>query len=230
MKLLRETIRRLILESACDSINDKVAAAINQIVIQKCIIKIENDGDDMFIAIIGQDGSNFEAIIELGDTWAGPISSENAPCHGAWIVLWSSVNSLDGRGKGVGALLYDIAIETAGSRGLTSDRDSVSDDAFPMWNYYYNNPSIYDKKLIDPLNPNTGEGRWTDDPNDDCVSRSWIKAPEKLARSARSAFLNDEFMEEHKEEYMKNPLNYVYTKIDQSQPTMRCLKEMELMK
>ena len=229
MKLLRETIRSLILESACDPINDKVAAGINEIAIQKCTIRIENDGDDMFIAILGL-GNSTKAIIELGDTWAGPVSSEDAPCHGAWIVLWSTVNGLDGRGKGVGALLYDVAIETAASRGLTSDRDSVSDDAFPMWNYYYNNSSIYDKRLIDPLNLNTGEGRWTDDPNDDCVSRSWIKTPENLARSTRSAFLNDEFMEEHKEEYVNNPLNYVYTKKDQSQPTIQCLKEMELMK
>lgn len=227
MNLLRETIRRLILESACDTVNDKVSAGINEIAIQKCTIQIENDGDDMFIAILGL-GNSAKAIIELGDTWAGPTSSEDAPCHGAWIVLWSSVNGLDGRGKGVGALLYDIAIETAASRGLTSDRDSVSDDAFPMWNYYYNNPGIYDKKLIDPLNPNTGEGRWTDDPNDDCVSRSWIKAPKRLARTPRHAEMNDEFMEEHKEEYLNNPLNYVYYKKDQSQPTIGCLKERGL--
>ena len=230
MKLLRETIRKLILESACDDLNGKVSAGIKEIAVQKCTVKIENDGDDMFIAILGLGGSS-KAIIELADKWA-PMSEdpESAPCHGAWIVLWSSVNELEGRGKGVGALLYDIAIETAGSRGLTSDRDSVSAEAFPMWNYYYNNPAIYDKKLIDPLDPNTGEGRWTDDPNDDCVSRSWMKAPEKLTRSPEASSMNDGFMEEHKEEYMVNPLNYVYIKKDQSLPTIQCLAEKGLMK
>ena len=227
MKLLRETIRRLILESACDPINDKIAAGIEEIRHQRCTIKITDDEDGAYIEIFRRNQSQM-AIIELGGhIWS---QEQGALCHDAWIVQWSTVNGQSQKGKGIGALLYDVAIEFAGENGLASDRDSVSDWAFPMWNYYYSNPAVYNKKLIDPLDPNTGEGRWTDDPNDDCVSRSWMKQPLRLIRDTRSAFMNNEFMEKHKDRYVNNPLNYVYTKKDQSQPTMRCLREMELLK
>ena len=226
MKLLRKTIRRIILqESACDPINDKVSAGIEEVRRQRCTIEISDDPPYTNVMILRPNRGS-AGIIELD----GEADSSRGNCHGAWIVAWSSIEGLNQKGKGMGALLYDVAIEIAGGNGLASDRDSVSDWAFPMWNYYYTNPAIYDKEFIDPLNLNTGEGRWTDNPDDDCISRSWMKEPERLVRDTRSAFMNDEFMEEHKEEYLNNPLNYVYTKKDQSQPTIKCLKEMELMK
>ena len=225
MKLLRETIRKLILESACDSVNDKIAAGIEEVRRQNCTIQISEDGDLTSVQILYSDGS-LAGIIELD----GELGTSQGNCHEAWIVQWSHLAGLHQKGLGKGALLYDVAIEYTGPDGLAADRDSVSDWAFPMWNYYYSNPSVYDKKLLDPLNQNTGEGRWTDDTSDDCVSKSWMKQPLRLVKDTSSAFLNDEFMEKHKDHYMNNPLNYVYTKKDQSQPTTQCLKEMELMK
>jgi hypothetical protein len=52
--------------------------------------------------------------------------------------------------KGYGPLLYDIAMETVTKHGcmLVSDRKIVSDDAFKVWKYYYENrPDIRKQEL-----------------------------------------------------------------------------------
>ena len=113
------------------------------------------------------------------------------------------------RNSGFGALIYDIAIELAGKRGLASDRSIVSGDAVGMWEYFYSSDD-YDKKPFD-----NEDGDFTpDDPSDDCESDSYLK--------------HGGYWDDDKEEFQSHPLNNVYYKKDQSQPTINCLKEKSL--
>jgi 5'(3')-deoxyribonucleotidase len=71
-------------------------------------------------------------------------------CLNAFIVTDS------GATKGFGPLLYDIAIEVAGNKGVSPDRVSVSKSASAVWEYYYNNrPDITKTPLDDRDNPKT---------------------------------------------------------------------------
>jgi 5'(3')-deoxyribonucleotidase len=61
-----------------------------------------------------------------------------------------------GASQGFGPLLYDIAIEIAGDKGVSPDRVSVSKSASAVWEYYFNNrPDITKKPLDDRDDPKT---------------------------------------------------------------------------
>lgn len=64
-------------------------------------------------------------------------------CLGAYIIYQSKA------AKGFGPLLYDLALEIAGTRGVTADRGSVSTDASNVWKYYYEKRSDVTKKPLD---------------------------------------------------------------------------------
>ena len=70
----------------------------------------------------------------------------NKKCLGAYIIAYSEAKS------GFGPLLYDIALEHAGKLGVTPDRESVSEDASNVWEYYYTKRGDVQKK---PVNPET---------------------------------------------------------------------------
>jgi len=84
-----------------------------------------------------------------------------------------------GTKTGWGPLLYDVAMEwaTAQGGGLTSDRGSVSRDAYRVWNYYLRNRPDVEAAELDILN--RGYEKITpDDESDDCeqiVSISWAR-------------------------------------------------------
>jgi len=89
----------------------------------------------------GYDISNFGYKGPVGSIIVTPLmpnSSGKDP--DAYEILGVDV---DPGSKGSGPLFYDIALEIASmySRGLTSDRQSVSDEALPVWEKYYNNRS-----------------------------------------------------------------------------------------
>ena len=52
------------------------------------------------------------------------------PCDGALVVRRAFVTG------GFGPMLYDLAMEAAGNRGLTMDRDTLTGEAFRVWEYY----------------------------------------------------------------------------------------------
>ena len=62
---------------------------------------------------------------------------------------------------GYGPITYEIAIEylSLQGEGLTSDREAVSNHAYNLWKYYYNNRSDVQKRLIDFDENSTGYGR-----------------------------------------------------------------------
>ena len=78
-------------------------------------------------------------------------------CGGAWMVQDVEAAS------GWGPLLYDIAMELAGSNGLTADRDSLTNSAYQVWLYYKSSRSDVVKRQLDDLS-NT----LTPDEEDNC--------------------------------------------------------------
>lgn len=105
------------------------------------------------------------------------------PCLGAYEVQnsWTEL-------KGLGPLLYDIALELAGSSGLMSDRREVSEDARKIWRYYLT--SRPDIKWVQLDN-----GTRNDDPEDDCKNSSagtaWVESPlSKVYYKTGTPFLN----------------------------------------
>ena len=83
---------------------------------------------------------------ELGDTVYARVS---------WSERW--------RSSGWGPLLYDVAIEVAGARGLTADRESLSQDAYDVWLYYMNSRPDVQKIQLDTL-----DNELTPDDADNC--------------------------------------------------------------
>lgn len=84
-------------------------------------------------------------------------------CLGAY-----EVNISDARIRGLGPLLYDIAMELAGPAGLMSDRKIVSPDAKRVWQYYHDNRSDVHHQQLD-----SKPGTITPDiEEDDCIQRS----------------------------------------------------------
>jgi len=81
--------------------------------------------------------------------------------------------------SGWGPLLYDVAMEWASKNGsgLTSDRGSVSKDAYNVWNYYLRNRPDVEATQLDIRN--SGYEKITpDDESDDCeqaISVSWAR-------------------------------------------------------
>ena len=93
------------------------------------------------------------------------------PCLGAYEVQqsWSEV-------RGLGPLIYDVALELAGSSGLMSDRREVSEDARKIWNYYLERRSDVKSVQLDNLRIPTNEIF-----EDDCLQSSsgmaWQESP-----------------------------------------------------
>ena len=89
-------------------------------------------------------------------------------CNDSYIVHHSKILDLyRGRigGTGVGALLYDVALELAGKSGISPDRYSISPDSFQMYDYFYKTPSEYEKKYLDSFAE-------TEPTEDDCAGES----------------------------------------------------------
>jgi hypothetical protein len=92
-------------------------------------------------------------------------------CLGAFEVQnsWSDV-------KGLGPLLYDIALELAGPSGVMSDRREVSADARRIWDYFLTKrPDVLSVPLDNIRSPNNS------DFSDDCLQSSagiaWEESP-----------------------------------------------------
>jgi hypothetical protein len=100
----------------------------------------------------------------------------NGSCAGAWIVAYSFSGSM----KGLGPLLYDIAIEVAGAlepsgAGLASDRYQVSDDALSVWGYYNKvRKGEFEITQLDSLDDELTPGK----PDDNCAQVSSSEAAE----------------------------------------------------
>jgi hypothetical protein len=166
MKLLIETIRRLILEGmhTPSLLPDDVV-----------IVAEQEYSDSYWISYQIRDDVEPENIEEFGyrdritDKNGNPLwghvkierieTGKYGNCDGAWKI--GVAKAADGWGP----LLYDCAIELATRLvgGLIPDRLSVSGEANAVWDYYMNNRTDVQKKQLDNLQDTFENG-----PADDC--------------------------------------------------------------
>ena len=207
MNLLRETIQKIILqEHACEGINKTLWSGIQE---------MERLGLTMISIYSPEEyDSGLAKQIEIGvyddlgrqvAYWFGTSRYGGNDCLDAF--QCTNTDALDLRGTGIGALLYDVACELTGERGVSADRNEVSPSAWRMWVYMTLNDQTYDIKGSYDY-----DGKQTpDDPSDDCMSRSW-----------------EDYVERWDDTPNSHPLNYVFVKKDKSRPTLACLEERGL--
>ena len=155
---------------------------------------------------------NFNSIGKIQITYFSERSPEK-PCYGAYeITGYSRMKQTDN----LGPLLYDIAIELSGKRGLMSDRSSVSAAAQDMWEkYLLMRDDVKRKQMDDHV------FGWTDNPDDDCELYTSTKRYSKTGRSI-GADPNNEYKDWVQGE-MTSPLSKVYYK--EGTPVMDRLKD-----
>ena len=200
MSLLRETVRRILLqESDIKDLNPTLQAGIREL--ERLGLHIRSwwrpeDYDNGTANSI-----NLAVFDDLGQQrayWIGEFQVDGE-CLEAYQCTNTNAHQL--RGTGVGALLYDVACELTGTRGLSSDRRTVSKSAWKMWKYMWKNEQTYKRVGVYDW-----DGEQTpNDPSDDCFGDSW---------------------EDHDYGWRpdEHPLNLVYIKKDQTRPTLRCLE------
>ena len=186
MNILREYIRELLLTESIDS---KILGQLNKL--------IEMDG---FISMqkIGGNKLTVEALVFSRPMWKHGVgyvyalhSGEAGPCNNALII---GGPTMEGEGTtaqhGLGPLLYDILMEATyfiGKDGLGPDYESVSSDAYAVWDYYLSNrPDIMVKQRDITQDPRTP------DPNDDCTEDRGYRAVAKRFPGGVKAALGGE--------------------------------------
>lgn len=147
-------------------------------------------------------------VFEPGGRQVGAITAGNStnaadrPCEGAWQV--------DGVGvevRGLGPLLYDLMIDLVQPHPLMSDRESVTDSAQRVWDYYRDR-----RPDIDPLPLDDVEDPRTPPVKDDCdqISAKWWAEQE----------LDDE------DEWPRSSLSNAYKRKDVGTPVLDELQAM----
>jgi len=140
-----KNLRKLISEILKEQTSLKEAAYTPENFPPDVVIKVYNKNGSWLIqpVVIFNDGKTKEA----GALYFSP-NVTFGPCHDAFEVTGSSSKI-----KGLGPLLYDIAIDISShlGGGLMSDRDSVSPDAKRVWSFIEKNRSDIIKKQLDNL-------------------------------------------------------------------------------
>ncbi len=190
MKLLRSTIQRIILEEVCAGASAKIQQGLDEIEKRNLKIKakIFSDGYDIELLFVWPNGSiNVVGQFEVARSTLCP----------AYITMFTDLD-VDLQGTGIGAVMYDVAIEIATSLDgyLTCDRNGVSNDAKPMWRYY-DASDDYEELQMD-----TRDGYFTpNDPDDDCI--------QAIFHRDTGTFPEDPTF---KEEFMASPFTKAYRK------------------
>lgn len=147
-----------------------------------------------------------------GTLFISPTEDEyDGKCLGAYMINWSDAD------QGWGPMLYDIAIEYASKNGggLISDRASLSDEAFNVWDYYMKKRADVDRAQLDDL-----KGTLT--PNfkmDDCrqaitfdkLGYDQYDGGDIYQTYSQWDLLNDK-PEKYKRELLDSPISKVYVK------------------
>mgnify|MGYP001048209810 FL=1 len=120
-----------------------------------------------------------QRLLSLGYVVIGRSQDDDGKCLDAWSVYGSQAK----QNKGLGPLLYEIALEWSSQNGggLMADRSMVSDEALSVWDKYYRTrPEIRAKQLdvdLDRTDPHYDDGDievadlkqlTPDKPDDDC--------------------------------------------------------------
>ena len=191
MSLLREYIRELLTEAAMGPADLP---------------------DDVFVTIEEKDGYEVYFSDESGKRITGKtsplygyVAMDQAHrgrglghCLGAFMVVGSEAT------HGWGPMLYDVIIELAGSNGVMPDRQSLSKEAYNIWQYYMNSrPDVVKKQLDDERNT------LTPDEEDNCDMDTAIQ---RSGLTTKDLF-SSEWSDEDTAELLKDsPIMKVYTK------------------
>ena len=215
MKLLRETIRRLILEGLNFGKMGNLALykgrfrgdalyVLFDIALIDELKELTGLKDKKYSErkIVGQ-SKNIYAMLKVDHDrhWSGD-------CNAASMV------SLARAKDGWGPTMYDIVMGLYPD-GLMADRDSVSEDAFPVWDYYYKNRSqpemIGGRQFpgseggdIEKIPLDHHEYKWTKGEDDDC------------APGSDGDYLGDtgwrEYYSDEREDFLEDPLSWSYNR------------------
>jgi hypothetical protein len=153
---LRQIIQEELLREAMFTSRDLVMSGIN--------LELRVDAGMGVIQIEARKGP-----WQVGHLEAFQVSNRRSPCYGAY-----EIKSVRAQTKGLGPLMYEIAMEAASAvgGGLISDRMHVSSDALRVWTKYKNGRPDVDKLPMDDF-----RRPQTPDPDDDCdVSLPWGEA------------------------------------------------------
>ena len=175
MKLLRQTIRKLILQEGMkmpEQLPDVVGVVIDYSlspIVNIYYAELDKNGN-----IVTKSPTYPWGRVELS---LGTQRYNYGPCDGAATVRETNAVS------GWGPLLYDVAIEVASSEasGLIADRRSVSDEAWRVWNTYMAKRDDVDHfQLDDPYDTLTSD--WEDNCDQDVAvedrkSSDWEESP-----------------------------------------------------
>ena len=175
MKLLRQTIRRMILQEGMkmpEQLPEGVLVVIDYTIPGKVDIYYgKREGESVFEIHSGEDlFGSVEIYLKTSDYDYGP-------CDGAATVR--NTEAADGWGP----LLYDVAIEVASSEasGLIADRRSVSGEAWDVWNTYMTKRDDVDHFQLDD-SYDTLTSDWEDNCDQDVAvedprSGDWLESP-----------------------------------------------------
>lgn len=196
MKLLRETIRKLILEEVCAGATEKIQQGLDEIERRNLVIGVIKQGSGYNVILNEKEGMG--SLLGQFDVTTHPDAPESV-----FVTAWTEVDpSLEN--TGVGAVLYDVAIEFASkqSKYLTCDRNTVSKSARRMW-AYYNASDDYEVYQMD-----TSDGYFTpDNPSDDADQRIFYRVARKTLGKYR---VGDPT--EYRNDFMASPFTKAYRK------------------
>lgn len=205
MKLLRQTIRKLILEQGMKTPAD----------LGLYRVRIQDISQDIRISIVGQPRTGMLSLGHIDIRKAG-----NNLCDNAWEVVKSRAD------HGWGPLLYDVAIELLGENGLMCDRQSVSLEAKKVWEFYLENrPDIEAVQLDYVRRPFVTP----DDPSDDCPQHSFLRwAHDDLDAAGHPKevyHFDPKKVPEHEEIYKDHWATKKYVRKDGQTPTLDALEK-----
>ena len=130
---------------------------------EKTFVKITNTGSNLVVYFCDESGRETESGSSrpYGKIQASNVDASDGECRNAFKVRLTS-DTLSGWGP----MLYDCLITSAGQRGITPDRMSITPDAVRVWKIYYNqrqsDVNSLPLDITGTLTPN--------DKSDDCIS------------------------------------------------------------
>ncbi len=194
MNNLRKYIRKTLLAEACAGATAMIQKGLDEI--EKRDLKIE-----VYIDPVGDGGYDVVLMSGSGDQSLGHyhVTAGNSYTVCASFVTMETGVDSELRNTGIGAVLYDVAIEVATKLGshLACDRGYVSRNAKRMWNYYAAS-SDYEAFQLD-----TKDSRFTPQKDDDCQQHVF----------ARDLGIDEEEIgREHFEPFLRSPFTKAYRK------------------
>jgi len=207
MKILRQTIRKLLIEGLYFRRLKNMA-----------LVQVENSGTTgysylLFYPEMTEYLLKYQNEMSMKELALNPhmiammkVSEHNPQwegdgCLGAWEVKLVSALS------GWGPTMYDIVMGDS-PNGLTADRGSVSEDAYDVWDFYHKKREDIDMKPLD-----WNRRQWTPDTKDDC---DW--GADSEAWQMHNSWDDDEYdyiwddPSIKKGDFLSDPLNWVYNR------------------